>query len=181
MVLLIISGILLLILVCLLYSPVVLHINTYDDKYYIGQAGTIRLQIYQSTPLAKFRLFLFGLPLKTIRIGKNPEKQKHRKKKQYKTSKRSYSKVIMKPDVLFGIIFKLIRSFKIREFYLNVDTGDVSGNAWLFPLAYLMDKNNLKMDVNYEGDVDMILKISNRPVNFVLFGIRIYWLHHKLK
>ena len=56
----------------------------------------------------------------------------------------------------------IVRSFRIRNLYLNIDTDDFMLNAWLIPLFSTMNYGNVQMNVNFEGTASLLLHIRTR-------------------
>ena len=75
---------------------------------------------------------------------------------------------------------RLLATFHVDIFQLNLDTGDWLLNSLLFPFAFLVSRTNRLLRINYNGDVMLKLRISNNlarilPV-FVRSGIPIIYL-----
>ena len=181
MVLLIILAIFISLIIWLVFAPISIYIDTSRDEYYVRQPVTFKFQVIGTIKVPRYRLVIFGIPFKPMPFSKKQKKGKRKKKGQYKKGGVSLYRMVGSPRRIFRIISKLLHSFKLREFYLDLDTGDVADNAWLFPISYLMNRYNLNMHVNYDGDVILVMKVSNRLSNFILFISRFYLLKRSLK
>lgn len=69
-------------------------------------------------------------------------------------------------------VIKVIKSFKIKELFLNIDTGDVIYNAYLYPLFYFLGGHNRSLFVNYSGEVQFKVTIQNRLINMLIAFIK---------
>ena len=56
----------------------------------------------------------------------------------------------------------VLRTFKVKYFYMNIDTDDHIVNAWLYPLAVLLTKERRSFRINFNGDVVIRFRIENR-------------------
>lgn len=90
--------------------------------------------------------------------GKPTLKKERKKKKQIKA-------------VSFRKILAVIRSFRIRKFFVTLDTGDRQLNGILYPLfVFLSVKSGKNITVNFLGENKLIFQIEN---NFA----RILWVY----
>jgi hypothetical protein len=56
----------------------------------------------------------------------------------------------------------IVRSFRIRECYITIDTGDMPLNGILYPWFYLFSKRIRKIVmINFQGENTVILQINN--------------------
>lgn len=59
-------------------------------------------------------------------------------------------------------IWAMIKSFRIRQFRLRVDTGDVQLNGLLFPLAYSLARlTGRSIDVNFTNHNELVVEVDN--------------------
>ena len=93
-------------------------------------------------------------PLKKKRLNK----QKKDKEKYLTKSKKHLS---------FTRIFKILKTFKTKEFYLNIDTGNCILNAKLYPLFALLNYNTGNFHINFQGRNQLVLIIKNRPIDII--------------
>ena len=59
---------------------------------------------------------------------------------------------------------RLLQSFRVKSFRLELDTGNPILNAQLFPLGFLMGRYSKKVGINFQGRNDILLQIANRPI-----------------
>jgi hypothetical protein len=68
----------------------------------------------------------------------------------------------MKPARMLVKMVKLIKSCRVSEWQLAVDTGDYTCNARLFPLNYLPYTFE-HVYINFRDDNYLVVKIRSRP------------------
>jgi hypothetical protein len=159
MILAIISLIIFLALVWLLFLPIEIYINTKSNEYYGELKGLAKasietdefelIRIKVKIPFKEFYYF----PLKTWWTSKGKGKEKKAKKKS-NIAKRFTPKTML----------RLIRSFKIKTWNIDLDTGDCITNAKLYPLFSLMDYRFGGFRINFEGRNHVLLQLRNRPI-----------------
>ena len=65
-------------------------------------------------------------------------------------------------------IKRLLYSFKILKFKLNLDTDDYVLNAYLFPIFSLLSSRGAsQLGINYNGDFELQLLIENRLIRMI--------------
>ena len=89
---------------------------------------------------------------------KNEKKEAKKKKKQgglpFKITRRR--------------VKRLLYSFKILNFQLNLDTDDYVLNAYLFPVfSLLSSRGRSSLGINYGGDFELQLLVENRLIRIV--------------
>ncbi len=161
---LVIAAILLvfiMILVGLLFIPINIFIDTRGNNYYAELKGLAKasiepdeLEIIRIRLKVPFKVFYF-FPLKAWTTDKKREKRK--------TEKGSKSRNNLKPKT----ILRLIRSFRIKEWKFDLDTGDCITNSKLYPLFALMNYRFGGFNINYEGRNHALLLLRNRPINMI--------------
>ena len=83
----------------------------------------------------------------------SPKKQKQAKKRN--------------PPIRPKTLFKLLKSFKVTQFRLEVDTGNCILNAKLFPVMALLNYFKQGFNVNFENRNTLVLQIQNRPIYII--------------
>ena len=165
MVIWIIIGVLLLILLALLFMPLNLVLDTTRHQYYLQAAGLAKVQIEGDEKeiirlrlRALFRSFYF-YPLDWIDPPKKPKalQAKEREKKKRKKKKKTTN---LSP----GTILRLLKSFKVKRFWVHVDTGDCITNAKLFPVFSFLNFWGGNFGVNFHGQNELVLHVQNRPI-----------------
>lgn len=81
--------------------------------------------------------------------GKNASKKKRKHKMNFKTG------------------LRLLRSFKVKTFYMNIDTGDCISNAKLYPVFAFLNYRYGGFNVNFDNRNQVILELQNRPIYII--------------
>lgn len=150
-----------LILVGLLFIPINIYVDTRRNLYYAELKGLARasiepdkIEVIRIRLKIPFKVFYF-FPLKAWNSLK--------KKKKRKTEKGSKNRNRFTPKT----ILRLIRSFRVKEWKLDLDTGDCITNAKLYPLFALLNYRFGGFNINYEGRNHALLLLRNRPISMI--------------
>lgn len=139
----------------LLLSPVIVEIDTREARAELRWFGIGAVKIwFEEDWWLSFSILFYR---KTKRFSELNLKSKKTKGERVKKRKRK-----IKPRRLLKKMIRLIRTFKIVDWEVAIDTGDFARNAQLYPLNFIpFSHNNLYinfMDQNY-----LVLRVSNRP------------------
>jgi hypothetical protein len=148
---LIIAGLLVVPVLWLLTAPLVLEIDTRvpEAQFRITGIGNCRIS-YQEEWMLRFRILFFR---KTIRTAAIQRKKKGPAKKR--TKKR------MTFGKLFKKVISVLRSFRVEQWELAIDSDEIIQNARLYPLNFLPRfRNHLR--INFTGDNYFYIRIRNR-------------------
>ena len=153
-------GVLVLIIAFLVYillMPIDLIVDTIDNQYAIklGFLGRLRIE--------KDENFLIRLRLHTLLTHFNfyPLKRRSPRKKDKKSKKREFKWSHLK------LMRKLFRSFEIKKFALELDTGNCITNARLFPVFAFLNYRGVDCAINFVDRNSMVLHIQNRPIRIL--------------
>ena len=141
--------------------PIDLIVDTIENQYALrlGILGRVRIEKDENY-LIRFRLYtLFTrfsfYPLKKRSPKKNGKKEdKKAKKRQFK---RSYIRVAR----------RLIRSFEIKKFALELDTGNCITNSRLYPVFAFLNYRGVDCAINFIDRNSMVLHVQNRPIRIL--------------
>jgi len=70
-------------------------------------------------------------------------------------------------------MIEILRTFRVRKCYLELDTDDFILNSFLFPLAHFLHSPTHQLKINYQGNTHFSLIIDNRlyrPIATILFS-----------
>ena len=56
----------------------------------------------------------------------------------------------------------ILRSFKIRKFDLEIDTGDGVYNGLLIPLSFMKNNEQIRLHINFTGETQLTMIIENK-------------------
>lgn len=174
-ILLIILAVLLLLSLWILVVPIVFYINTERNVYYIKLVSIAKAGlIFNKNDLyIRIRIFFMSFNIDPFKLSKKKKKEKEKEKKKKKPSaKKEIGKSFRAGRKMIAEFF---RSFKIREFYIEIDTGDVIKNAYLFPVSSFITNDKIQFSVNNDGVNLARVKIQNRLINFLIMFLRFYF------
>lgn len=167
---LIVATIILGFVLWLLFAPITISINTYDEIYQLSMMGVLIIR-YLPDETGVLRGKAFFIPfrfrpdsLKTERKKKDGDKEAIPEKNT--TIWHGLSQVKFYSRLFREILF----SFRIQRLYAQVDTGDVVINAYLYPLALLYKTKRFDVNINFDDELGLILIVKNRLWNFAKIG-----------
>ena len=156
---LVLLGVILLIIVYLLFVPIVLFIDTEQNIYYLQLKGLATASIQADEleiikiklKLLFFNFYVFPLKPKTTspKVQKNKTIKKKSKKKEFKK------------------VLKVIKTFNVKQFKIDIDTGDCIFNAKLYPLLAMLNYKYGGFHVNFQNKNVLLLVIENRPIRII--------------
>lgn len=156
------SILFLLLLFYLSMMPIVLFIDTKTNQYYLQVKGLVKASIEShEEELIRIRLKLFFLsfyfyPLRNIVLGNKK-----------KTLKSTVNKKNIGKGIDLEKSLRIIKSFKVKRFLFDIDTGDCILNAKLYPLFALLNYHFGGFMVNFEGRNRVELHIYSRPIYLI--------------
>ena len=161
MILLIILLIILVFITTLLLTPIRLRIDSVKNIYQAEwkHLFSANLLFQNDEPIVQLKSFFWKKEINLLKINPSPNKatQKETKPTKQKKSKFNFRKKI-KP---------LLKSFQVRKFFVNIDTNDYVWNAYLFPIFYFLKNKNRQLHINFQGNVEVLLEIQNRPIRIL--------------
>jgi len=147
-------------LVSLLLNPFVLHLDTRQGVYSLLWWGVASARVVGSDSGPVLSLWLLGWRKRFSLIdllGSSPEAKK---KKPEKKKKRSGWKRPRWLTFRFGL--RMLRTFRVREFRLMLDTDDFVRNAYWWPVFHFLSRRKGGLSINFHGENELVLVISNR-------------------
>lgn len=169
---LIITGILLVILVMLLWLPIGLYINTRKSHYLLKYGPLVQARFVpdpREILLIHLKVLFWSQKWSILDLR---TKEPRKKLKESKTKKRTHYFPMRKSAFSPSKIRRLLRSFRIREFHWELDTGNPVLNAKLYPLFYFTGLRCSGTDLNFEGRNSLVCRVENRPIRILTA-----WIH----
>lgn len=142
----------------LLLMPLELCIDSYRERYFLRMGVLARLGV-EKDPAELIRLHLKVLFLNfywrpsDIRSWGRPGKKSSRN-----------AKAVKKRGLPLDRAGKLLKSFRVKSFRLELDTGNPVLNAKLYPLLFLPGLRTWDVGINFLGRNHVSLQIVNRPI-----------------
>lgn len=163
----IILVLLFLVFVYLLFTPIILSIDTISNTYYMRFSGLVKASVLgdkEAVLKVKVKILFFHFYIYPFRRNKDIKLKKT--KNNLKPIKRRKKMRLQK-----GL--RLLKSFKVKRFFLNIDTGDCIANAKLYPVFALLNYKGGNFNINFDGRNQLILFIQNRPIHIIKSFINI--------
>ncbi|WP_422858504.1 hypothetical protein ACOKFD_14150 [Flagellimonas sp. S174] len=161
MIFLILLSLLILVLIGFLFLPMELTINTFNNQYQITFKGLAKMWLEAD----KDSILKIGLKVFFFTRYFSPFDK--RKKQVQKTRKGVKKKENKKKGWSLGQIIALLRTFRLKRFRLDIDTGDYITNAKLYPVFALINFYGLPCQINFRDTNGLILQIQNRPIHLL--------------
>jgi hypothetical protein len=158
---------LLALLLVILLTRLRIIIDSYGGIAKVSWGRVVHLFLTQSGGMPVLRLRLFGWTRDWLLLelftgnhdSGNHDKTADRSRKRRKKGRRN--------KFSFRRILRLINSFKVNAFKLELDTDDYVLNAWLFPAMELLRYRGVDISVNFNGMSGLRLDISNTPARWL--------------
>ncbi|WP_297692021.1 hypothetical protein [uncultured Eudoraea sp.] len=162
-----IFGILLfLFILYLLFVPLDIVINVGKNQYFVRIWGLAKVALEgHETEFIRIKLNTLFTRFYFYPLRKKKKEQK--KKIEKKARKRNN----IQSNLKYGL--QVIKSFKVKKLLLDIDTGDCIENAKLYPAFAFLNHHVGTFQVNFEGRVNMVLHLQNRPINIIKSFINI--------
>ena len=160
MTLFIVITLFLLLLVFLLLVPIIICIDTTSNQYYLELKGLIKANLEKhETEIFRIRLHVLFMTFYMYPL----------KKKSLNKQKKDNKKHVNKPKnhITFNRFFKILKTFKIKQFFINMDTGNCILNAKLYPLFALLNYYTGNFYINFQGRNQLVLLVKNRPIDII--------------
>ncbi|MBO0324276.1 hypothetical protein J0X14_18345 [Muricauda sp. CAU 1633] len=151
----VLTGVILLVVLLalgLLFVPIQIYIDTDTLQYFVRIKGLAKASVEpDKKELLRIRLKVLFFercfyPIKKSSKPKPPQKKTKHKRK-----------------IKFGKIVGVIRSFEVRRFALDMDTGDYVVNAKMYPVFMLLNQYVASFHINFEDRNRLLVDIRNRP------------------
>jgi hypothetical protein len=140
-------------LLWILFAPVHVYVNTWEELAYIELYGLMRFIFVWKDYKPLFRMRIFFLEFNLPSGKKKPKKPRKPKKR-----KRSFS-----ASAMLEAGRALLKTFRLEKLRLRMDTGDVADNARLVPLFCLINTHPAAdCAVSFNGELGMECLIGNR-------------------
>ncbi len=140
-------------LLFLIFTPITLQIDTYRHLYALRVWGvTSCFLVWKDGILLEVKVPFYRFTIDPFTLGSKIKKRKA-KRRQKVEKKTAYNKI--KKGV------KVLQSFKLTAFRLDLDTSDVLWNAYLYPVFFFLHSQKTPLHINYEGRTGLLLCVEN--------------------
>ena len=134
-------------LLWILLGPVIIFLNTRDNRYYMALPGIFNAGVVPSEELFQIRGRVFFIPFKVDPFRKRTKRDRGQSFKLFEGMRLGRN---------------ILGSFRVRQLYLDIDTDDFILNAWLVPAFSAVNSENIHLQVNFEGNASLLLHIRTR-------------------
>ncbi|MCO6478132.1 MAG: hypothetical protein J5I94_15990 [Phaeodactylibacter sp.] len=150
------ASLLVVLLLWVLLAQISILADTYRNEYYLSFGGVGKAELVPLPDDILIRVRFAFLTKEFYPLHFSPEKKK-KKAKAEKPEKRKREKAFP-----FRRAIRLLKSFNIKYFRLEVDTDDYIWNAYLWPVVYWIRPLRRHINVNFQGRNECRLLIQNR-------------------
>jgi len=151
-------SVLIVLVIFLLLAPIILFIDTNTNQYYIQLKGLAKLNFEaDEDEFLKIKLKLFFMNFDFYPLRKH-KKNINKKRLTKAKSKKKQNRFKLKTAL------RLLKTFKVKQFVLEIDTGDCIYNAKLYPIFAFLNYRTGSFNINFTGKNHFLLCLENRPI-----------------
>ncbi|MBL7112359.1 MAG: hypothetical protein ISS19_10515 [Bacteroidales bacterium] len=169
MILLIIISALALFLLWLLFAPLIIRVDSDNQRYSLSVPGIFKAMVVPDDKLFHIRLWVLFIPFKIDPMRRRMKKGEEQGRNKRKKRRRDFSK-LMKARLM--ALKELIRSFTLKKLWLNLDTDDFILNSHLVPVFTTINNQDVNLTVNYEGEISLFMVLNNRIASLLWIGMK---------
>ena len=147
--------------------PIVMVIDTRGNQYCIHLKGLAKANVVADEKE------IFKIKLKVLFFNFNFYPLNKKTKVLYNNEKKKKPKKRYSKQVSFKTGLRVLKSFKIKQFDMNLDTGDCIYNAKLYPIFAFLNHYRGGFHINFQGRNHLILVLENRPIRIIKSFINI--------
>lgn len=138
-------------LMWLLFVPIILYTDTARNRYFLNLPGIFKAVLVPDGGLFFIRIWILFIPLKynPFETKTKKEKDKPGKKKERHLWRSSNIRTFQ----------EIMHAFRIRKLEADIDTDDFTLNAWLIPVFTKVNRENMHLQVNFEGHQSFVLDL----------------------
>ena len=151
-----------------LLTPLILQVDTTTNRYLIRLLGIGCLRVLPDAEYLikiRYRVFSFERSFYPL-VGRKRKAKTETKRKKKAGGSWKMSKQMRRR------IFNTLKSFELKEFSLDLDTGDYIWNAFMHPAFYFMSSPNRMLNVNYIGRNAAKITVKNRLIRIIYSFIK---------
>lgn len=163
----------LLLLFWILFARLIFYVDTVTSEYYVSFGNQIKMDLFfmDGFPMLRAKIFFIQKEIDPLEPNTKKKKKKKEKKEKDKKEKTKKREIVDKPGLAktaIRQIKKIIKTFNVKKFHLNIDTNDFIYNSYLAGLFSAINRGNLLLQTNYTGDFFLKINIQNRIVNILM-------------
>ncbi|MDF0715396.1 hypothetical protein PY092_04480 [Muricauda sp. 334s03] len=137
----------------LLFVPIQIYVDTATNKYFAGLKGLAKASFEpDEKEFLRVRLKVLFYEHCFYPLTKSSKPKPSKKKKTKPRRKIKLRKMV-----------RLLKSFEVKRFALDMDTGDYVANAKMYPIFVLLNQYVASFHINFENRNRLVMDIRNRP------------------
>ena len=164
-ILLVLIIVLALIITYLLFAPLLIEIDTHSNVYMFSVSPLFSIRWVTDEFPGHAELNVLGFKKKLDPFAwneKNEVKQIEKRERRASKFKMSFQKMI-----------SLFKSFRIRKWLVNIDTGNMALNGEMYPFMYLLTRMTGKeFYINFVGKTEVVITIENNAFRMLMAFIK---------
>jgi hypothetical protein len=138
------------VIVYALFAPIILEIDSRSYLYQFRIVPIFRIWWASDNLFGHPEMSIFGIRKKLTFLDFN------------KNAEESKTKKISKSKFRFFRFISLIKSFRVRTFYVDIDTGNMPLNGKLYPIMFLLSRITGKsFNINFIGKTEVVIALRN--------------------
>ena len=142
----------------LLFVPIQIYIDTDASRYFVKVKGLAKINLEpDDKEIVRVRMRILFFERSFYPITK-PPKPKEKVARQKTRPKRRLK---------FRKMVRLVRTFEIRSFAVEMDTGDYLANAKMYPLFVLLNQYVGSFHINFQDRNRLLMDMRNRPIRMI--------------
>ena len=146
----------------LLLVPIILSINTQKNDYYIQLKGLAKANFEpHEEELLRIKLKVFFMTFYFYPIDEYYKRKRVKKLKSKKHKIKSRKHLSLKKGL------QVLKTFKVKQFVIDMDTGDVVKNAKLYPAFAFLNYHVGGFNINFQGRNQLAVRLQNRPIDII--------------
>jgi len=148
----------------LLWTPIIIRVDTETNDYQIQWRGLAKARIEgDEREIVRIKLNVLFLNFKFYPLrswGNSKKKKGHSEVKKKKKFNPKNGRIAL----------RVLRTFEVKQFLLHLDTGDYILNAKLYPVFFFLNRTRGNFAINFNNKNRLALQVQNRPI-FILKSI----------
>ena len=142
----------------LLFVPIQIYIDTDTSRYFVKVKGLAKINLEpDEKEIVRVRMRILFFEHSFYPITKPPKPKK----------KVTRQKARPKRRLKFRKMVSLVRTFEIRSFAVEMDTGDYVANAKMYPLFVLLNQYVGSFHINFQDRNRLLMDMRNRPIRMI--------------
>jgi hypothetical protein len=147
-------------LTIVLIMPITLSLSTARKDLSLSWGGFVKASASLLQDDIELRFSLLGLSRRMSLLEMAAKKADKKSASEKPNSNHSDN---TRKRIPAHLALAVVKSFVIKQFYVNVDLGSVYYNAWFYPLGQILERKNFYLSTNFEGKTEIDIIIYNYP------------------